>query len=102
MSQLKGVPVPRGDMGLGYCNACILNMKLADPAALDGFLPQLAITMAPSIHPIPGPNGAIVGMGIVALPTCWDHLAVQKAEQKRPILLADRMPAPAPAPARRR
>ncbi len=85
---LKGPVIPRGDMGLGFCLACLSALKQAAPDAAAGQAPQFAITMAPIVMPIPQ-AGAI---GIIAVPSCFDHLiAGQQQQQRRPLLVAGGM-----------
>jgi hypothetical protein len=84
-------------MGLGFCIACLTTMKQAmaaretDPT-VNVPVPQFAVGMAPAQIPVPGPGGQMAGMAIVALPSCFDHLAGGQPEQRRPLLVAGQMP----------
>jgi hypothetical protein len=78
----------RGDFGIGLCLACLSEHVQAaagyaarkqahgdTPAAgPPPRVPHFAIAMAPSPVPVPGPDGTIQGIGIVVLPSCYDHL----------------------------
>jgi hypothetical protein len=88
----RGPVIPRGDMGLGMCLACLTMLKQLKPDAAEGKAAQFAIAMAPTILPIPGPGGQIIGMAAVAVGTCWDHLNAGPGEQHKPLLVAGGMP----------
>jgi hypothetical protein len=54
---------------LGLCNACCAAKK-ADPEQPL----REAVTLVPVAAPIPGPGGQVIGVGVVALPQCWEHI----------------------------
>lgn len=54
---------------LGLCNPCCAARK-ADPEQPV----REAVTMVPTAAPIPGPGGQVIGVGVVALPYCWEHI----------------------------
>ena len=57
-----------GDHGLGFCYSCIVDYAAARGAGT-GPPPVLhAITLAPAALPMPA------GVGMVALPSCYEHL----------------------------
>jgi hypothetical protein len=76
----------RGDFGLGLCLACLrdhLQAVAAVAAEKSGGppappakprIPHFAIALAPSPIPVPGPTGEPIGMTVIALPSCYDHL----------------------------
>jgi len=74
----------RGDFGLGLCLACLRDhlqaaqaaaaAKKGGPPGLPPAAPHFAITMAPSPVPVPGPGGEAIGIAVIALPSCYDHL----------------------------
>jgi hypothetical protein len=92
----------RGDFGIGLCLACLKDhvMAAAEAAAVKADpgkvalprvprAPQFAIVMAPSPVPVPGPDGTIQGIGIVTLPSCYDHLmTTAPAAPRRSLLVA--------------
>ncbi len=53
----------------GLCNPCCAARK-ADP---EQPLRQ-AVTLVPATVPVPGPGGQVIGVGVVALPQCWEHV----------------------------
>jgi len=71
-------------MGLGLCLNCLSEMKTGQRRDMANF----AITLCPTVIPIPTPQGTAIGS--LAVPTCWDHIGggEQPAEQKRPLLIA--------------
>lgn len=75
--QLGGPVIPSGDMGLGFCLACLSayrrTLDRGDSAPSRMSPPRFAITLAPSMVPIMGPGG-VVGTMAVPVPACWDHL----------------------------
>jgi hypothetical protein len=89
-------------MGLGLCLACVKDhmtaaagyqaRRQAHGATADAGppppVPHFAITMAPAPVPVPGPDGTIQGVGIVTLPSCYDHLAAMRPAAARSRLLA--------------
>jgi hypothetical protein len=40
------------------------------------------VTLVPATVPIPGPGGAVIGVGVVALPQCWEHIPGPAAGSK--------------------
>lgn len=64
MSGLIANPGP-----LGLCNSCCATRK-TDPEQPV----RDAVTMVPAQVPIIGPGGVVVGVGVIALPQCWDHI----------------------------
>jgi hypothetical protein len=78
----------RGNFGLGLCLACLNEHMMAAAQTAAALAnpertvalprpprqPHFAITMAPSPVPVPGPDGTVQGLGIVTLPSCYDHL----------------------------
>jgi len=54
---------------LGLCNSCCAARK-ADP---EQPLAE-AVTLVPAQIPIAGPGGVVIGVGVVALPQCWEHI----------------------------
>jgi hypothetical protein len=77
----------RGDFGIGLCLTCVKDHIVAvagaaavkagggQPGAVPAPRPpHFAITMAPSPVPVPGPDGVPMGVGLVTLPACYDHL----------------------------
>lgn len=95
----------RGDFGLGLCLTCLSeHIKAAVEAApgiataprpagaLPPRMPHFAITMAPSPVPVPGPDGTIQGIGIVVLPSCYDHLMSTAPAAPQSRLLVPRPP----------
>jgi hypothetical protein len=84
----RGPVIPRGDMGLGLCLACLTMLKAAPKDAVEGQAAAFAITMAPTIVPVP--QAQVIG--IVAVPTCWEHLNPgQNGPQRKPLLVAGGM-----------
>jgi len=76
-------------MGLGLCLQCIGEIKAAKPDALNGRTPAFGITLAPMIVPIGGPGGQLMGMGVAAVPACWEHVSgPEQAEQRSPLIVA--------------
>ena len=68
----KPVPIIE-DVGLGLCLQCLTEYKVGERAKVN-----YALTLAPS--PVPLSNGMqIIGIAAVAVPACWDHLAVTHA-----------------------
>jgi hypothetical protein len=99
----------RGDFGLGLCLACVKDHVEAaraitaarakgGPRPLEGLAmpraPHFAITMAPSPVPVPGPDGAPMGVGLVTLPSCYDHLVSVPAGAPSGRLLVPNGPRP--------
>ncbi len=62
-------PPVRASGPLGLCNSCCAARK-ADPEQL---LAE-AVTLVPAQVPIVGPGGQVLGIGVVALPQCWEHV----------------------------
>ena len=58
---------PSGPLGL--CNSCCAARK-ADPEQPL----REAVTLVPAQVPFPGPGGQVIGVGVVALPQCWEHV----------------------------
>ncbi len=54
---------------LGLCNPCCA-ARIADP----GQPLREAVTLVPATVPIGGPGGQVIGVGVVALPHCWEHI----------------------------
>ncbi len=84
-------PPPRIDAPFGFCLVCLSERKAAEAATGIGELPDpfLAVTMAPTMIPIPSPDGrGIIGVGVVAVPSCYQHLAGGGQEQRKPLLVA--------------
>jgi hypothetical protein len=87
-------PPVAGDMGLGLCLACVTAHKQAvqqgklTPAQAG--MPQFAVTMAPTMVPVPGPLSVMT----VAVPACYDHLAAAgpAPQERRPLLVAGGVP----------
>lgn len=86
-------PWPIGNLGLGLCFSCITDYwrEQQHRGSAEGtnqagteFRPRYAVTMAPSPKSIPGPDGAIVGMMIVTLPTCYEHLSFSQPGNGQP------------------
>jgi len=72
--------IPRGDMGIGLCLPCITEMAHAEPDAIAAKMPNFGATLAPFMVP---------GAGMIAVPTCADHvLAMARSAQRKPILMA--------------
>jgi len=89
----KPPPLPPAwqDGPFGFCLACLSERKAAEASTGLGGLPDpfLAVTMAPTMVPIPSPDGrGIIGVGVVAVPSCWQHLAGGGQEQRKPLLVA--------------
>jgi hypothetical protein len=59
--------VPSGPLGL--CNPCCA-ARIADPEQPL----REAVTLVPATVPIAGPGGQVMGVGVVALPHCWEHI----------------------------
>lgn len=67
-------------MGIGICLPCITEMVHADAKATAGKIPHFGVTFAPFMVP---------GAGMIAVPTCGDHVtAMIKSAQRKPILAA--------------
>ena len=95
-----GKPI-RGDFGLGLCLACLrdhmqasaghANRKAAHgdaPAAgPPPRMPHFAIALAPSPVTVPGPTGEMIGMTVIALPSCYDHLMTTNPMAPRGLLI---------------
>lgn len=62
-------PPVRSAGPLGLCNPCCA-ARIADPEQL---LAE-AVTLVPCTVPIAGPGGQVIGVGVVALPHCWEHI----------------------------
>ena len=86
--RLGGIPVPRGDMGIGMCYQCIAALvavsRQQGEGPLAAFVPNFAVTMAP----MPA------GDGLIVLPACFDCMAgtgpaaqAAEAQARRPALL---------------
>ncbi len=96
----------RGDFGLGLCLACLRDhLQAAQEAAAARAggpagpkppapaMPHFAIALAPSPVPVPGPTGEIVGMTVIALPSCYDHLmTVNPSAPRRGLLVPGGVP----------
>lgn len=95
----------RGDFGLGLCLACLRDhLQAAQAAAAAGTggppasklppaMPHFAIALAPSPVPVPGPGGEIIGMTVIALPSCYDHLmTVNPTAPRRGLLIPGGVP----------
>ena len=77
---LKGLTAPRGDMGIGLCYNCVMQLVAGKLDHLPGF----GQTMAPI--PVPLPNGTIM---VAAVPACFDCLTGAAADaQRAPLLVA--------------
>ena len=77
------VPPPVKVSGpLGLCNPCCA-ARLADPEQPL----REAVTLVPSQVPIAGPGGQLVGIGVVALPHCWEH--IPRANGRPGLLIAN-------------
>ena len=82
--QAEETAAPAGDMGIGLCMMCLGQFqqevqacKLAREQNLPAVpprQPRFAITFAPSSQPARAPDGEVIGIGVVALPTCYQHL----------------------------
>ncbi len=53
----------------GLCNPCCA-ARIADPEQPL----REAVTLVPAQVPIAGPGGQVIGVGVVALPHCWEHI----------------------------
>jgi hypothetical protein len=64
------IPPPVKASGpLGLCNPCCAARK-ADPEQPL----REGVTLVPAQVPIMGPGGQVIGIGVVALPHCWEHI----------------------------
>jgi hypothetical protein len=82
----------RGDHGLGLCLTCLFDHKKAArdraaaqrrgarTSALPARAPQFAIALVPAPAPVPGPDGVIVGLTMVAVGACYDHIGIATTE----------------------
>jgi hypothetical protein len=77
----------RGDHGIGLCLSCVFEYKQAAraraavkrglPASpLGARPPQFAIALVPAPAPVPGPDGVIAGLTMVAVGACYDHIGI--------------------------
>lgn len=79
MSNTRHLPEPRGDMGIGLCYNCVLQLAAGNLDRMPGF----GQTMAPVPVPIGG------GVAVVAVPACWDCLTEAAGQsQRKPLLIA--------------
>jgi hypothetical protein len=62
-------PPVRASGPLGLCNPCCAARR-ADPEQPL----REAVTLVPTLVPVPGPGGQVIGAGVVALPHCWEHI----------------------------
>jgi hypothetical protein len=69
---------------LGLCNPCCAARK-QDPEQPV----REAVTLVPATVPIPGPGGQIMGIGVVALPHCWEHIPGPSAGAAPRLLVAN-------------
>jgi hypothetical protein len=68
----------------GLCNPCCAARK-ADPEQPV----RDAVTLVPAQVPIPGPGGQVIGVGVVALPHCWEHIPDPVAPAASRLLIAN-------------
>lgn len=66
---LSVTPPVKATGPLGLCNSCCAARKQDPEQPL-----REAVTLVPAQVPIPGPGGALIGVGVVALPQCWEHV----------------------------
>jgi len=62
-------PPVRASGPLGLCNSCCAARKQDPEQPL-----REAVTLVPAQVPVGGPGGQVIGVGVVALPQCWEHV----------------------------
>lgn len=75
------IPPAKASGPLGLCNPCCA-ARIADPEQPL----REAVTLVPSQVPVMGPGGQIAGIGVVALPHCWEH--IPRASRRPGLLIA--------------
>lgn len=63
-------------IGIGFCHYCVVGWKMSELGGKPVDVINAAITLVPAAAPIPGPGGQMVGMGVVAVPVCFEHVPV--------------------------
>jgi len=81
---LAVTPPVKASGPLGLCNPCCA-ARIADPEQPL----REAVTLVPATVPIPGPGGQVIGVGVVALPHCWEHIPRPAPGQGSGLLIAN-------------